>query len=63
MWITCPYCVSREKARIAKKYSKRRCRECSKVHGIEGVPEGVMFSTGRQYRLCFLHHLEHKEDP
>jgi hypothetical protein len=68
MWLTCPYCVSRERARIAKKSGKKRCRECSQdehphygIHGVKGVPQDVMFRSRRNYRLCFLHHLEYED--
>lgn len=60
MWLTCPYCVGRERARIAKKFGKKRCPRCGSVHGPEGVPQEVMFRSRKSWRLCFLHHLEHE---
>lgn len=61
MWLSCPHCVSREQARIAKKFARRRCPDCGKVHGLDGVPQDTLFRSRRSYTLCFLHHLEHEE--
>lgn len=61
MWLSCPHCIRREQARIAKKFGKRRCRECNLIHGIEGVPQEVLFRSRRSYMMCFLHHLEYEE--